>query len=129
MVNDIIADLLTRVRNALMRKHKFVDALNSKMVRSILNVFKKTGFVYDFKESDNKRLVRVYLKYDTERNPIIRGLRRSSTSGCRIYLNKDEMPIVHKGLGISVVSTSKGVKTGAEARKEGVGGELICTVW
>lgn len=129
MLNDPIADMLTRVRNAAQQKHRYVDVRMSKQIMYMLEVLKDDGFIQQYLVNEDKRLVRIYLKYDRSRNSFIQGLRRISKPGKRIYVKWDEVPIIRRGLGMSVVSTSKGIMSGTNARKQRVGGELICAVW
>ena len=127
MMTDPISDLLTRIRNALMVRRADVKLQSSRMGERILGILKQRGFIHDFARND-KDLV-VQLKYDTAGMPVIEGIKRVSKPGLRIYTGKSEIPKVQGGLGISIVSTSRGVMTGADAKKQGVGGEVICTVW
>lgn len=127
-INDPIADLLTRVRNAVMAKHRYVDIPLTKMTRAIIEVLKDKGFVAHFIVNDEKRKVRVFLKY-SERKSVIHGLKRLSKLGVRKYVGVDQIPHVLEGLGICIVSTSKGVMSGDKAKAENVGGELLCSVW
>lgn len=129
MLNDPIADMLTRVRNAVQQKHRYVDVRLSKMIVFMLNVLKENGFIYNFTVNEEKGLVRVYLRYDRMRNSLINGLKRVSKPGRRIYVKWDEVPIIRRGIGMSLVSTSKGIMSGTNARKQRVGGELLCTIW
>ncbi len=129
MLNDPIADMLTRVRNAAQQKHRYVDVRLSKQILFMLDVLVGDGFIQQYVVNDEKRLVRIYLKYDKSRNPFIQGLKRISKPGKRIYVKWDEVPIISKGLGMSVVSTSKGIMSGTNARKQHIGGELLCAIW
>jgi len=129
MLNDPIADMLTRVRNAIQQRHKYVDVTLSRMIVTILAVLKEGGFVKATVLNEEKRLVRVYLSYDTDRESAIQGLKRVSKPGRRIYVGWPDVPVIRRGLGLSIVSTSKGVMSGARARKEKIGGELICCIW
>jgi len=125
-LTDSIADLLTRIRNALLAKHKEVEIPKSKMKAAILDILKKEGFIQDYKE-DGKNLT-VVLKY-YQGNPVIKGLKKISRPSRRVYVGVDEIPIVRNGLGIAILSTSKGVLEGKEAREQNIGGELICEIW
>lgn len=129
--NDPISDLLTRVRNSVNAKHRFVDVMNSRMNRYIVAILKEQGFIENFmiKEDAPRSVIRVLLKYVEGRNSVIHGLTRISKPGLRKYVNHDGIPLVCGGLGISILSTSKGVMVGHEARKNKVGGELLCYVW
>lgn len=129
--NDPIADLLTRIRNASMARHRFVDVQWSNMLQNIAQVLKNESFIEHFlvREQDGKTEMRIFLRYSSTRQPLIRGLTRVSNSGRRRYIGYDEIPRVFNGLGISILSTSKGVLVGSEARNRKVGGELLCYVW
>ena len=132
-VNDPIADMLTRVRNANMIYSEHVDVPSSKMKLAIAKIFKDEGYIRNFKViSDPKKpfsAIRIFLSYGAERERVIQGLRRISKPGRRIYVGKDKLPLVMGGLGLVVVSTSQGLKTGSEASKLGLGGEVLCYVW
>lgn len=127
MMTDPISDLLTRIRNALMVRHADVTLRASRMGERIVGVLKQRGFIHDYSLSEKGLVVK--LKYDEAGLPVIEGIKRVSKPGLRIYTGKSEIPKVRGGLGISIVSTSHGVMTGADAKKQGVGGEVICTVW
>lgn len=129
MIHDPIADMLTRIRNSLARKHRFCDVLYSKINTNILNVIVEAGFVEKIIVNKEKRLIRVYLKYDFNRVPLITNLKRESSPGRRRYVNATNLPVLRRGLGKAIVSTSKGVMCSEKARKENVGGELVCSVW
>jgi len=126
---DPIADMLTRIRNASRARHEQLDVPFSKMKESILRIFKEEGFIKNYEVLKDNRTIKVYLKYDEKNLPVIEGLKRISKPGRRVYVSKDEIPLVRRGLGIAVLSTSKGILTDKEAKKLGVGGEFICTVW
>ena len=128
---DPIADMLTRIRNANTSKHATVDIPASNMKKAIAQILLDEGYIKSFEEiKDEKQgIIRVTLKYDENGNRVISGLKRISKPGLRIYVNKDELPQVLNGLGIALISTSKGIKTDKEARKEGVGGEVLAYVW
>ena len=130
-ITDPIADMLTRIRNANSSKHKTVDIPSSKMKLSIANILFKEGYIAAFEEiEDNSQgIIRITLKYDEKGARVIDGLRRISKPGLRVYASKDELPKVLNGLGIAIISTSKGIKTDREARKEGLGGEVLAYVW
>ncbi len=129
MLNDPIADMLTRIRNAALQKHRYVDVRASKLITSILSVMKETGFVLDFVNNENQKEVRVFLRYHLNKFSLIQGLKRVSSPGRRIYIGWQDVPVVQNGLGLAVVSTSKGVMSGQKAKNEKVGGEFICTIW
>jgi len=118
--NDPISDLLTRIRNSVQAKHRFVDVMNSRMNRYIVAILKDQGFIENFmvKEEGTIGVIRVLLKYVEGRNSVINGLVRISKPGLRKYVNHDAIPLVRGGLGISILSTSKGVMAGHEAKKE-----------
>ncbi len=128
---DPIADMLTRIRNANTSKHSTVDIPASKMKSSIAQILLDEGYIKSFEEiKDEKQgILRVTLKYDESGKRVISGLRRISKPGLRIYVNKEEIPQVLNGLGIALISTSKGIKTDKNARKEGLGGEVLAYVW
>ena len=128
---DPIADMLTRIRNANTSKHKTVDIPASKMKTGIAEILFKEGYIKAYEEikDENQGIIRVTLKYDEKGNRVIDGLRRISKPGLRVYASKDELPQVLNGLGIALISTSKGIKTDKEARKEGLGGEVLAYVW
>ncbi len=130
-VTDPISDMLTIVRNGSRAKKEKVDAKNSRLSREILNIFKKEGYIKNFKIIDDKKqgVIRVYLKYEEDKAPLITQIKRISKPGLRIYANKENVPRVLNGLGIAVISTSMGVLTDKEARKENVGGEVVCYIW
>ena len=130
-ITDPIADMLTRIRNANSEKHATVDIPASKMKRSIAQILLDEGYIKAFDEiSDEKQgIIRVTLKYDEDGKRVISGLKRISKPGLRIYVNKDELPKVLNGLGIAIISTSKGVITDKKARQENVGGEVLAYVW
>src|SRR5882762_3482865 len=125
-LSDPIADLLTRIRNASTAHHRYVDVSWSVLNQNIAQILKEEQFVDHFlvKEEDGKSTMRIFLRYGTNREPIIRGLRRISNPGCRKYVGHSKIPRVFNGLGISIVSTSKGVLAGKDARSRKVGGEL-----
>ena len=128
---DPIADMLTRIRNANSSKHKTVDIPASKMKLAIADILFKEGYIKSFEEisSDVQGTIRVALKYDEKGNRVIAGIKRISKPGLRVYASKEELPQVLNGLGIAIVSTSKGIMTDKEARKEGPGGEVLAYVW
>ena len=130
-MTDPIADMLTRVRNANMVKHETVDVPASNMKNEIAIILLEEGFIrgYDVIEDGKQGIIRIQLKYGQTSERVITGLKRISKPGMRVYAAKDEVPKVLNGLGISIISTSKGILTDKQARKEGVGGEVICYVW
>ena len=130
-MTDPIADMLTRIRNAGMARHEKLDMPSSTIKEAVANVLKDLGYIKNVKVTpDNKQgVLRIYLKYDENNKSVINEIARVSTPGRRIYVGQDEIPQVKNGLGCAVLSTSKGVMSDAAARKEAVGGEVICTVW
>lgn len=128
---DPIADMLTRIRNANSSKHKTVDIPASNMKRAIANILLEEGYIKSVEEmkDDTQGVIRITLKYDEKGAKVIDGLKRISKPGLRVYASKDELPQVLNGLGIALISTSKGIKTDKEARKEGLGGEVLAYVW
>ncbi|MEE0969356.1 MAG: 30S ribosomal protein S8 [Clostridia bacterium] len=130
-MSDVIADMLTRIRNANDAKHATVDIPASNMKKSIAEILVKEGYVksYQVVEDGKQGVIRVTLKYGQGKAKVIRGLRRVSKPGLRIYASCEDMPRVMNGLGIAIVSTSKGIMTDKQARKENVGGEVIAFVW
>ena len=128
---DPIADMLTRIRNANSAKHATVDIPASNMKKTIAQILVDEGYVKSCEEiKDEKQgIIRVTLKYDETGKRVISGLKRISKPGLRIYVSKDEIPQVLNGLGIALISTSKGIKTDKDARKEGLGGEVLAYVW
>ena len=128
---DPIADMLTRIRNANSSKHKTVDVPASNMKREIAKILFEEGYIRAFEEikDDAQGIIRITLKYDEKGAKVIDGLKRISKPGLRVYASKDELPQVLNGLGIALISTSKGIKTDKEARKEGLGGEVLAYIW
>ena len=130
-ITDPIADMLTRIRNANSAKHETVDIPASNMKKAIAQILLDEGYIASYKviEDDKQCVIRVTLKYGENKSQVITGLRRVSKPGLRIYSNVEDMPKVMKGLGIAIVSTSKGIMTDREARKQNVGGEVLAFVW
>lgn len=130
-MTDPIADMLTRIRNAIMASYDTVDIPVSKLRINIGKVLKSEGFIRNYKVLTNRQrgVIRVFLKYDEDGQPIITGLKRVSRPGRRVYAKSDRIPKVLNGYGINILSTSKGIITDREARKLGVGGEILCSVW
>ena len=131
VLTDPIADMLTRIRNANMAEKKAVQMPHSKMKSEVARLLKSEGFIKDYtmENEDGKSVLKVFLKYTVEREPVIQGLRRISKSSCRKYVAANEVPRVLGGIGIAVLSTSSGLMTDNEARKQNVGGEVLCYVW
>lgn len=130
-MTDPIADMLTRIRNALINRYGSVEIPTSNIKVEIARVLKEEGYIGDYSliGDGNKKAIKIELKYTPEKESIITEIRRVSKPGCRVYVDKNEIPRVKGGLGISILSTSRGVMTGIQARRSGVGGELICTIW
>lgn len=130
-ITDTIADMLTRIRNANSAKHPTVDVPASNMKKQIAQILVDEGYIKSFRviDDDKQGVIRITLKYTENKSQVIIGLRRVSKPGLRIYSNSKDMPKVMKGLGIAIVSTSKGIMTDREARKNNVGGEVLAFVW
>jgi small subunit ribosomal protein S8 len=131
MITDPIADMLTRIRNALTTRHDFTDVPASKLKVALAEVLKREGYIkgFEVKSDDVRKDVRIHLAYGDGREPVIVGLQRVSKPGLRVYSARSEIPRVYGGLGIAIISTPQGVMTGKEARRRGVGGEVLCYVW
>jgi small subunit ribosomal protein S8 len=129
--SDPIADMLTRIRNAAAARHPKVDVPASKLKMEIARVLKDEGFIMNFKPAEEgaKKSIRIYLKYTPGNVPVISRIERVSRPGCRVYVGSKEVPRVLGGLGINILTTPRGVMTGAAARKENVGGEVLCQIW
>ena len=130
-ISDVIADMLTRIRNANSAKHESVDVPASNMKKAIADILKEEGYIagYQIVEDGKQGIIRITLKYGRGKQRVIQGLRRVSKPGLRIYSNCEDMPKVMNGLGIAIVSTSKGVMTDKKARQANVGGEVLAFVW
>lgn len=130
-MTDPIADLLTRVRNACHARHRSVDVPASRIKREIARVLAEERFIDNFAyyEDGKQGQLRLYLRYDDTERSVIQGLTRQSKPGLRRYASKDKLPRVRRGLGVAILSTSSGVMTDRDARKAGVGGEFLCSVW
>lgn len=132
-MTDPIADMLTRIRNGIQARHERVDIPASKLKVEIARILKNEGFISNFKLVEEaeavQQLLRVYLKYSPDGEPVIHGIERVSRPGRRVYRGNQEIPRVLGGLGLAIVSTSKGVLSGAEAARSGIGGEVLCQVW
>ena len=130
-ITDPIADMLTRIRNANSAKHDTVDIPASKMKKAIAQILVDEGYIKAYKiiDDDKQGVIRVTLKYGEGKSQVITGLRRVSKPGLRIYSNVEDMPKVMKGLGVAIISTSKGIRTDREARKQNVGGEVLAFIW
>ncbi|NWF84844.1 MAG: 30S ribosomal protein S8 [Bryobacteraceae bacterium] len=131
MTSDPISDMLTRIRNGIKARHAKVDVPASKLKTEIARILKDEGYILNYKIVDegNHKAIRVYLKYTAGNQPVIAKLERVSRPGCRVYVGAAEIPKVLGGLGINILTTPKGVMTGKSARKENVGGELLCQVY
>ena len=130
-MTDPIADLLTRIRNAIMANHDTVSIPASKVKLSVTKILKDEGFINDYEVIRKKpqRVIKIYLRYTDKKQSIITGLERVSKPGLRVYVGSREIPRVYGGLGISIISTSKGILTGKAAWQQRVGGELLCNIW
>lgn len=130
-ISDVIADMLTRIRNAGDAKHETVDVPASNMKKSIADILVSEGYIksYQIIEDGRQGIIRITLKYGKGKTKTIQGLRRVSKPGLRVYSNCDDMPKVLGGLGVAIVSTSKGIMTGKQARELGIGGEVLAFVW
>ena len=130
-VSDPIADMLTRIRNGIMARHDSVIVPTSKMKLSIARILKDEGFIADYEVTRDKphRAIKIGLRYLGDNQPAISGLKRVSKPGLRVYVQKREIPRVYGGMGIAIISTSKGIRTGQQAWRQGSGGELLCYVW
>jgi small subunit ribosomal protein S8 len=130
-MTDPISDLLTRIRNAHMAGHESVEVPHSKRKNEILRILQQEGYISGFKVNEKKpySTMTILLKYSGARQPAIQNLRRISRPGCRVYASNNEIPSVLGGLGVVIVSTSKGILTGKKAKEEGLGGELLCEVY
>jgi len=130
-VSDPIADMLTRIRNALLVGHDSVLVPASRVRLSIARILKEEGFINDYEVIRGKphRVIKIYLKYSDGKKPVLSGLERISKPGMRLYVHRREIPRVYGGMGIAIVSTAKGVMTGKQAWRQGIGGELLCYVW
>lgn len=129
--SDPVADMLTKVRNAAMARHEKVDVPASKLKLEIVKILKTEGYIKNFKkvQEEGRNVLRIFLKYDDENNPVIHGVKKISTPGRRVYSGYKDLPRVFNGYGTIIVSTSSGVTTGKKATEKMVGGELVCTIW
>ena len=130
-ITDPIADMLTRLRNAVMARHSTVVMPSSKMKEAIAAILKSEGFIQEFEVMQDgvKKTLRIQLKYTTDRQSVVTGLKRISRPGRRVYAGRDDIPLVLSGMGVAIMSTPKGVMTGKDARRQGVGGEVLAYVW
>jgi len=131
MTSDPIADMLTRVRNALASRHPKVDVPASRLKAEIARILKEEGYIANFKVAEEgvKRVIKIYLKYEQNNAPVITRIERVSRPGCRVYVGHEDIPRVQGGLGINILTTPRGVMTGRTAHREGVGGEVLCQIW
>lgn len=131
MINDLLADALTRIRNASMRKLDVTQLMHSKLVESVLVVFQDKGYIESFNvvEEGNKKFIKVVLKYGNDTNSVISEVKKISKPGRRVYKGKDDIKLFKNGYGTIVVSTSNGVLSNEDAHKAGLGGELLCSIW
>ena len=131
MTSDPIADMLTRVRNAIVARHPKVDVPASKLKAEIARILKEEGYIANYKVAEEgvKKVIKIYLKYATDNSPVVTGIERVSRPGCRVYVGSRAVPRILGGLGINILTTPRGVMTGSSARKENVGGEVLCQVW
>lgn len=130
-LTDPVADLLARIRNSISARHQKLDVPASKLKLEIARILKEEGYIGNFKatEEEGRKVLRIYLKYGNDNAAAISNLQRISRPGCRVYVGRNEIPRVLGGLGINILTTPRGVMTGRQARKEGVGGEILCEVW
>ncbi len=130
-LTDPVSDFLTRVRNAIKARHQKVDFPHSKLKVEMARILKEEGYIANFKatEEEGRKVLRVYLKYSPDNSSPISDLKRVSRPGCRVYVGHTDIPRVLGGLGINILTTPKGVMTGRQARKEGVGGEVLCEIY
>ncbi|MCI8999822.1 MAG: 30S ribosomal protein S8 [Clostridia bacterium] len=130
-ITDPIADMLTRIRNANTSKHKTVDIPASNMKKAIAEILFEEGYIKAFEviENENQGIIRITIKYDEKGSRVIAGLKRISKPGLRVYASNEELPRVLNGLGIALISTSKGIMTDKKAREQGIGGEVLAYVW
>src|SRR6058998_799047 len=130
-LTDPVSDFLTRIRNAHKAKHQKFDVPASKLKLEIARILKEEGYISNFKATDEegKKVLRVYLKYGNNNEAAISNVERISRPGCRVYVRRTEIPRVLGGLGINILTTPRGVMTGRQARKQGVGGEVLCQIW
>lgn len=131
VMSDPVADFLTRIRNGNMVMHETVEVPSSKVKMAIAGIMKDEGYIKEFEyiQDGKQGIIRVYLKYGPNKTRVITGLKRISKPGLRVYVQKDEIPKVLGGLGTAVISTSRGLMTDKAARKQGLGGEVICYIW
>jgi small subunit ribosomal protein S8 len=131
MTLDPISDMLTRIRNALKARHPKVDVPASRLKTDIARILKEEGYITNYKLAEDgvKKTIKIYLKYTPDNRPVISKLERVSRPGCRVYVGRKEIPRVLGGMGVNILTTPRGVMTGRNAHREGVGGEILCQVW
>ena len=131
MMTDPIADMLTRIRNGVAARHTKTDIPLSKLKIELARILKEEGYIQNYKsiEDDKQGMLRVFLRRASDGSEVVQGIQRVSRPGCRVYVPKDKIPRVQGGLGINILSTSRGLMTGRQAVREGVGGEILCNVW
>jgi len=130
MITDPIADMLTRIRNAIKARHPKVDVPASRLKTEIARILKEEGYILNYKVAQEgaRKTIKIYLKYQANNKPVISEMARVSRPGCRVYVGRDEIPRVVGGLGVNILTTPKGLMTGREAEKQGVGGEILCQI-
>lgn len=130
-LSDPISDMLTRIRNGIMASYDTVDIPSSRIKISVAKILKAEGFIKNYKIMPDRQhgIIRIFLKYDEKGVPLIGGLKRVSKPSGRVYTRKDRIPVILNGMGMSILSTPKGVMTDRQAKKMGVGGEILCSVW
>ncbi len=130
MISDPISDMLTRIRNAMKARHPKVDVPASRLKAEVARILKEEGYILNYKvaEEGARKTIKIYLKYQANTRPAITELERISRPGCRVYVSHDEIPRVIGGLGINIITTPRGVMTGRDAEKQGVGGEILCQI-
>lgn len=131
MMTDPVADMLTRIRNAIRARHAKVDIPASNLKTELARILKEEGYIQNYKQiaDDKQGILRVFLRRANDGSDVILGLSRVSRPGCRVYASKNDIPRVQGGLGINIISTSRGLMTGRQALREGVGGEILCDIW
>jgi small subunit ribosomal protein S8 len=130
-LTDPVADMLARIRNAISARHQKVDVPASKLKLEIARILKEEGYISNYKatEEEGHKILRIYLKYGNNNEAVISNVERISRPGCRVYVGRSEIPRVLGGMGINILTTPRGVMTGRQARKQGVGGEVLCEIW
>jgi small subunit ribosomal protein S8 len=130
MITDPIADMLTRIRNAIKARHPKVDVPASRLKTEIARILKEEGYILNFKVAEEgiRKTIKIYLKYQANNKPVIAAMSRVSRPGCRVYVGHEDVPRVLGGLGVNILTTPKGVMTGRDAEKQGLGGEILCQI-